>query len=89
MTDDQELRQHEEMLCYFLHAIQNSTSLKELHMELPLRVGPSNLAHENMLTHTQSLRSLSLSISPRQNIAVAAAQSGLKKNTTSRELTLD
>jgi hypothetical protein len=44
-------------LCCFLPAIQESTSLKELHMELPLQGGPSNLAFENMLTHTQSLRS--------------------------------
>jgi hypothetical protein len=58
-------------------------------MKLPRWDGPSNLAFENMLTHTQSLRSLSL-ICPDglEDIAVAAVHSGLKKNTTLRELTL-
>jgi hypothetical protein len=84
-------RLHEEiMMCYFLPAIQESTSLKELHMELPLVRGRSTLAFESMLTHTQSLRSLSLICpdGPVENIVVGAALSGLKKNTTLRELTL-
>jgi hypothetical protein len=59
-TSYRELRQREEILCSFLYAIQESTSLKELCMELPRGGGRSNLALENMLTHTQSLRSLSL-----------------------------
>jgi hypothetical protein len=42
----------EEMLCIFLPAIQESTSLKELHMILPPLAGLSSLAFENMLTHT-------------------------------------
>jgi hypothetical protein len=83
------LQQHEEMLCCFLPAIQESTSLKELKIKFPLNCGPSNLALENMLTNTQSLRSLSLSYPDGPGyIAVAAARSGLKKNTTLRELTL-
>jgi hypothetical protein len=59
-------------------------------MKLPRWDGPSNLAFENMLTHTQSLRSLSL-ICPDglEDIAVSAVHSGLKKNTTLRELTLE
>jgi hypothetical protein len=88
----QELRQSEEITCCFLSAFQESTSLKELAIDFSLIDGSSNLALENMLTHTQSLRSLSLRISPRQNIAVAvvaAAQAGLKNNTTLQELTLD
>jgi hypothetical protein len=84
--------QREEMLCCFLSAFQESTSLKELDMELPRGRGPSNLAFENMLTNTQSLRSLTL-ICPAgllvEDMTVAAARSGLKKNTTLRELTLD
>jgi Ran GTPase-activating protein (RanGAP) involved in mRNA processing and transport len=59
-------------------------------MELPRGDGPSNLAFESMLTHTQSLRSLSL-ICPSgvlEDWAMAAARSELKKNTTLRELTL-
>ncbi len=87
--DDRELQLHEEILCCFLYAIQESASLKELDIYyFPLIGGPSNLALENMLTHTQSLRSLTLRIFPRLN-AVAAAWSGLKKNTTLRELTLE
>jgi hypothetical protein len=88
MLDPRVLKQREEMLCCFLPVFQESTSLKELHMELPCRDGPSNRAFENMLTHTQSLQSLSLRIFPGPN-AVAAAVSGLKKNTTLRELTLE
>jgi hypothetical protein len=45
-----------------------------------------------MLTHTQSLRSLSLVYPlglPVKGIAVAVARSGLKNNITLRELTLD
>jgi Ran GTPase-activating protein 1 len=82
----------EEMFCIFLPAFQESTSLKELQIDLPPIGGPSSLAFEQMLTHTQSLRSLTL-IYPRgllvEEIAMAAAQSGLKKNTTLRELTLE
>jgi Ran GTPase-activating protein (RanGAP) involved in mRNA processing and transport len=84
--DDRSLKQHEEMLCCLLPAVQESTSLKELHMVLPRMGGPSNLALENMLTHTQSLQSLSL-ICPAG--LLAAAGSGLKQNTTLRELTLE
>jgi Ran GTPase-activating protein (RanGAP) involved in mRNA processing and transport len=88
--DDLAWQQLEEILSYFLHAIQESTSLKELYVELPLRDGPSYPALESMLTHTQSLRSLSLSYpSGLGEIAAAAARSGLKNNTTLRELTLD
>jgi Ran GTPase-activating protein (RanGAP) involved in mRNA processing and transport len=79
----------EEMVCCFLPAFQESMSLKELHMELPIRCGESNQAFENMLTHTQSLQTLSLSCpSGLGDIAVAAAGSGLKNNTTLRDLTL-
>jgi hypothetical protein len=79
------------MLCCFLPAFQESTSLRELHLELPYRGGPSNLAFEDMLTHTQTLRSLSLSCPNGilEDWAVAAASSGLKNNTTLRELTLE
>jgi hypothetical protein len=86
-----ELRHTEEIVCCFMSALQESTSLKELHMELPLIRGSSSLAFENMLTHTQSLRSLSLICSDVRlnDMTVAAARSGLKKNTTLRELTLE
>jgi Leucine-rich repeat (LRR) protein len=86
-----QFRHCEEILCCFLPAIQESTSLKELHINFPLIGGPSNLALENMLTHTQSLQSLSLicPFGPREDIAVAAARSGLRRNTTLRELTLE
>jgi hypothetical protein len=67
----------EEILCCFLRAFQESTSLRDLDMEWPRERGPSNLAFENMLTHTQSLRSLSLR-APRRYMG-AAARSGLKK----------
>jgi hypothetical protein len=77
----------EEILCCFLRAFQESTSLRDLDMEWPRERGPSNLAFENMLTHTQSLRSLSLR-APRRYMG-AAARSGLKKNSTLRELTLE
>jgi hypothetical protein len=80
----------EEMLCCFLPALQESTSLRELSTELPLIGGSSNLAFEHMLTHTQSLQSLSLHLGDRLEARVVAAlRSGLKKNTTLRELTLD
>jgi Ran GTPase-activating protein (RanGAP) involved in mRNA processing and transport len=86
----QVLQQREEMFCCFLPAFQESASLKELDINFPLRGGPSNLALENMLTHTQSLRSLSLICpdGPLEDRDVAAASSGLKQNTTLRELTL-
>jgi Leucine-rich repeat (LRR) protein len=86
--DDLDVQHREEMFCCFLRAIQESTSLKELHMEFPSRGRLSNLALENMLTHTQSLRSLTVRI-PRRHSDVAAVQSGLKKNSTIRELTLE
>jgi hypothetical protein len=83
----------EEMLCCFLPAIQESTSLKELHMELPIRSGPSNLSFESMLTRTQSLRSLRLNFPVVRledcAVAVAAARSGLENNTSLQELTVD
>jgi Ran GTPase-activating protein (RanGAP) involved in mRNA processing and transport len=80
----------EEIICCFLHAIQDSTSLKELCMELSSIGGPSCLVLENMLAHTQSLRSLKVVFpaGPPEDMAVAALRSGLKKNTTLRELTL-
>jgi Leucine-rich repeat (LRR) protein len=82
----------EEILCCLLPAFQESTSLKELDMDWPRGCGPSYLAFENMLTHTQSLRSLSL-ICPDdlllEDSAVVAARSGLRKSTTLRELTLE
>jgi Ran GTPase-activating protein (RanGAP) involved in mRNA processing and transport len=80
--------QYEEMISCFLPAIQESTSLKELEITCPLLGWPSNLALENMLSHTQSLRSLTLCI-PFRPIDVAAVQSGLKMNTSLRELTLE
>jgi hypothetical protein len=85
---DEAFQHREDMLCCFLPAIQESTSLKELHIDFRLVGGPSNLALENMLSHTQSLRSLRLN-SSWEDIAVAAARSGLKNNTTLRELTLE
>jgi hypothetical protein len=89
--DGQESEQCQRMLCCFLPAFQESTSLKELHMELPLSGGgPSNLALKKMLTHTKSLWSLDL-IYVNELLEVAAAtavRSGLKKNTSLRELTL-
>jgi hypothetical protein len=93
-AEHRDLRHREEILCCFLSALQESTSLKELHMELPPFRGSSNLAFENMLTHTQSLRSLTLiyRVSQLFDTAVAAARavrSGLTKNTTLRELTLE
>jgi Ran GTPase-activating protein (RanGAP) involved in mRNA processing and transport len=88
--DNREFRRCEQILCCYLHAIQESTSLKELYMELPRGAGrPSNLALENMLTHTQSLQSLTLICQAEGDKSVAAARSGLKKNTTLRELTLE
>jgi Ran GTPase-activating protein (RanGAP) involved in mRNA processing and transport len=90
MTNDRVLKFHEEVLCYFLHAIQESTSLQELRLELPLFGGPSNMALNNMLTYTQSLQTLSLMFPVGlEDTLVAAAASGLKKNTTLRELTLE
>jgi Ran GTPase-activating protein (RanGAP) involved in mRNA processing and transport len=87
---DAECQQREKELCCFLSAIQKSTSLKELEMELPLIGGTSNLALENMLTHTQSLRSLRLvfPVGRLDDITMATARSGLEKNITLQELTL-
>jgi Ran GTPase-activating protein (RanGAP) involved in mRNA processing and transport len=89
----------EDMVCSFLLAFQESTSLKELQMELIFRQtskvsGPSgsktNLAFEHMLTHTQSLRYLHLNFPNGLGIInLAATRSGLEKNTSLRELTLD
>jgi hypothetical protein len=69
-------------------------SLEELDIDFPFIGGPSNLAFENMLTHTQSLRSLTLicPVGRLDDTAVAAARairSGLTNNTTLRELTLE
>jgi Ran GTPase-activating protein (RanGAP) involved in mRNA processing and transport len=86
--DEQELRHSEEIICCILPALQETTSLKKLDINFPLYDVSTNLALENMLTHTQSLRSLRLCISPRLSTSLAAASSGLKKNTTLRELTL-
>jgi hypothetical protein len=60
--DDQEfvLGRCEEMFLCFISALQESTSHKGLDMKLPPIGGPSSLAFERMLTHTQSLRSLTL-----------------------------
>jgi hypothetical protein len=62
-------------------------------MELPFVGEPSKLAFENMLTHTKSLRSLSLilicPLGRLDDTALAAARSGLEKNITLRELTLE
>jgi hypothetical protein len=82
--------EREEIVCCFLHALQESTSLKQLHMGYPFIDGSSNLmALENILTHTQSLRSLSLMYPGDLLDGRAAIRSGLKKNTTLRELTLN
>jgi hypothetical protein len=81
--------EREEMICCFLHAFQESTSLKEVHMDCPFIDGSSNLALENMLTHTQSLRSLSFLCQSEEDIDVAAVRSGLKYITTLQELTLE
>jgi Ran GTPase-activating protein (RanGAP) involved in mRNA processing and transport len=86
------LQKREEMVCCFLLAFQESTSLKELDMDSPTtECEPSNLAFENMLKHSQSLRSLHLNfpIGCREDKAVAAASAGLKKNTSLQELTLE
>jgi Ran GTPase-activating protein (RanGAP) involved in mRNA processing and transport len=91
MTDDRSLQQHEEMLCCFLPTLQECVSLKELDISMPIIDGPSNQALKNMLTHTQSLRSLTLSCYPGgllDDRAVTAVSSGLKNNTSLRELTL-
>jgi hypothetical protein len=80
------------MLCCFLPEFQERTSLEEPQiMNFPRRGGPSNLEFENMLTRTQSLCCLSLiyPVGPLEDIAVAVVRSGLKKNTTLRELMLD
>jgi hypothetical protein len=60
-------------------------------MNFPCGVGSPDLEFENMLSHTQSLRSLILSFQagPLGDLAVAAASSGLKNNTTLRELRLE
>jgi Ran GTPase-activating protein (RanGAP) involved in mRNA processing and transport len=87
--NNRELQHREEMICCFLPAFQESTSLKELHMDCPFIDGSSNMALESMLTHTQSLQSLSFICRAEEDIDVAALRSGLKKNTTLRELTLE
>jgi hypothetical protein len=65
--------------------------MSDVHIELPFRGGPSNLALDKMLAHTQSLRSLTLDSKGilLEDMAVAAIRSGSKKNTALRELTLD
>jgi hypothetical protein len=86
-------QQREEMLCCFLPAFQESTALKELRIESPRGGRASNRALENMLTYTQSLRSLSLKcLDDRLEDMfsfVTAVRSGLKRNNTLRELTLE
>jgi hypothetical protein len=91
MRGDRGLQQREEMLSCFLSAFQESTSLKELDMELPPIGGLSDLLFEDMLACTESLQHLILShrICPLEDLAVAAACSGLKKNTTLRKITLE
>jgi hypothetical protein len=87
------LQQREEILCCFLPAFQESQALKELQISFPRGGRASNRALENMLTYTQSLRSLSLKCQDGgledMFSFVAAVRSGLKKNTTLRELTLE
>jgi hypothetical protein len=80
-----QMRENEEIICCFLLAFQESTSLKMLHINFPVTDGgPSHLALENMLTNTQSLRSLKL-CRPYDQLAEtaveAAVASGLKNNT--------
>jgi Ran GTPase-activating protein (RanGAP) involved in mRNA processing and transport len=88
--DGRARRQDAEILSSLLYAIQESTSLKELHMELPLNDGQYSRALELMLTHTHSLRSLRLRCPfGLEEIDTATVCSGLKNNTTLRELTLD
>jgi hypothetical protein len=91
MTNDRSFRQYEDTFCCFLPALQESTALKELNIHFPLIGEPSNLALKNILTHTQSLRSLSIicPVGPLEDIAMTAARFGLQKNTTVRELTLE
>jgi hypothetical protein len=86
----QGLLHSEEINCCLLSAFQESTSLKELDTELPSIGGPSNLALGNMLANTHGLQALTLSFPAglQGDLAVATASSGLKKNTTIRELTL-
>jgi hypothetical protein len=81
----------EDILCCFLSAFQESTSLKEVCINFRLVGGPSKRALKNMMTHTQSLRSLSLicSVGQLEDIALTTASSGLKKNTSLRELKLE
>jgi Leucine-rich repeat (LRR) protein len=88
----QQQRYQEQMLFYFLlPAFQESTSLKELDIDFPREGELSNPSFENMLTHTRSLQSLILRCpaGPLEDLAVAVISSGLKKNTTLRELTLE
>jgi hypothetical protein len=47
-------RQCPKILCCFLPAIQERSSLKELNINFPLIGRPSHLALKNILTHTQS-----------------------------------
>jgi hypothetical protein len=84
------IREAEEIICCFLRAIQESTSLKELDINFPLIGELSILVLENMLTSTRTLRSLKLCHPDGllEDMAVAAASSGLEKNTSLRELTV-
>ena len=79
------------LLCCFLHAIQESTSLKELNIGFPIIGGSSNLALESLLAHTQTLRCLSpiCAVGPLEDISVATARSGLQKKSTLRELKME
>jgi Ran GTPase-activating protein (RanGAP) involved in mRNA processing and transport len=90
-TDDRESEQCQKMLCYFLPAFQESTSLKELQMQLPIiGDGPSNLAFQSMLAHTKSLQALTIIYPDNRFYETDATvfRSGLEMNTSLRELTL-
>jgi Leucine-rich repeat (LRR) protein len=86
----QGLRRCKGMVCWFLLAFQESTSLRELHLDSFSEGGPSNLALESLLTHTQSLQILHLHVCSLDDLAVVTAVScGLKKNSTLQDLRLD
>jgi hypothetical protein len=89
-----DFQSRQEIFTDFMPALRDSTSLKELEIKFSLLGGPSKLAIEHMLTYSKSLRSLTLicEMHVLEDIVVAAgaaAQSGLKKNITLRELTLE
>jgi hypothetical protein len=80
------LQECEETFYCFLLAFQESTSLKELSICFPVIGGLSNLALE-----TQSLWSICLRLLDGllEDIAIAAASSGMKNTTNLRELALE